>query len=87
VRAWGLPTNPPKRSDSRTRAFIAEHGTETAELEAIPPTMLRNVVSDAIGRHVSPERIKAAKRDEELQRDALLAVSRVLPTFLQGGNA
>jgi hypothetical protein len=80
VRAWGLPTHPLKASDRRAARFRLEHGAEACELEAIPPTMLRSLVSDAIGRHIDPARIEAAKRDEQLQRDAL----RQLPDFLRG---
>ena len=82
VRAWGLPTHGLKATDGRAARFRREHGTEACELEAVPPNLLRKLVSMSIGKHVAPERIAAAKRDEQLQRDAL----RALPAFL-GGRA
>jgi hypothetical protein len=83
VGAWQLPTHPLKKSDRRAARFRREHGSEACELEAVAPTVLRRLVSEAIGRHVSPDKIAAAKRDEQLQREAL----RKLPNFLRGGAA
>lgn len=80
VREWNLPTRPLKKTDKRAPRFRLEHGDEACELEAIPPNLLRQLVSKAIARHVDPARIEAAKRDEALQRDAL----KKLPEWLRG---
>ena len=80
VRSWELPTHALKSSDRRAARFQREHGHEACELEAVPPNTLRELVSEHIGRHVSPERIAAAKRDERVQRDAL----RALPEWFRG---
>ena len=79
VDAWGLPTRPLKRSDRRAPGFEREHGSRSCELEAVPPNTLRELVSAAIAAHVSPGAIEAAKQDERLQREALLA----LPDFMR----
>ena len=76
VRRWNLPTHPLKKSDNRAARFRREHGHEACELEAIPPRVLRQLVSDTIGAHVPRERIIAAKRDEQAQREALQALPR-----------
>jgi uncharacterized protein (DUF2249 family) len=84
VRAWSLPTHGLKTSDKRAAGFKREHGDEACELEAVPPKMLRKLVSDAISRHVEPWKIAAAKQDEYIQRDSLRAVAERLPMFLGG---
>lgn len=80
VTEWNLPTHPLKHGDKRAARFRIEHGTAACELEAVPPNMLRQLVADAIAQHVPPGRIEAAKRDEELQREAL----RQLPEWIRG---
>src|SRR5262245_33888996 len=44
ITEWNLPTRPPKRSDPQAASF---HGP-AVELDAIPPDVLRQLVSDAI---------------------------------------
>lgn len=82
VRDWSLPTHPLKATDRRARRFIREHAEVACELEAIPPAQLRELVSDSIRQHIPAARIAAAKRDEQLQREAL----RALPDFLRGAS-
>ncbi len=80
VDKWSLPTHPLKPTDRRAPSFRREHGNEACELEAVPPKQLRALVSHAIARHIPRGRIAAAKRDEQLQRDAL----RMLPDWIRG---
>ena len=48
VRELNLPTRPTKKTDSRAKKFAAEYGTGSVELDAIPPRVLRAMVSEAI---------------------------------------
>lgn len=80
VRRWNLPTHPLKKSDRRAARFRQGHGPEACELEAVPPNTLRSLVSSAIARHVDPEKIVRAKRDERWQREAMLK----LPDYFWG---
>ena len=48
----GAPPNPAKITDSRARKYISRHGYSSWELDAIPPKMLSDLVSDAIENHV-----------------------------------
>lgn len=82
VRAWELPTHPLKKTDRRAARFRREHGTEACELEAIPPNLLRRLASHAIGRHITPGLIEAAKRDEAVFRESL----RQLPEWFRGAR-
>ena len=80
VRRWNLPTHGVNGRDSRAARFIREHGRAACELEAVPPGTLRRLVAETIAAHLPPGKIAAAKRDEELQREALLS----LPAFFRG---
>ena len=52
VQRYHLPSNPTQRADSRTANYIAEYGDECWELDAIEPTELQRIVSEAILSHV-----------------------------------
>lgn len=48
VMEFNPPPQPAKTSDSRARRFIAEHGTESYEVDALPPVALREIINDAL---------------------------------------
>jgi hypothetical protein len=68
---WNLPTRPTKTSDSRAGAFVREHGTGSVELDAIPPGALRDIVREAVERHLDPDRLRVMRLAEEQERDLL----------------
>lgn len=79
VRRYKPPPNPAKITDSRARAYIATHGTQSWELDALEPRVLAQLVQS----HVK------ALRDEDLwdeavikqteHREAIQAVIKELP--------
>lgn len=71
---YGLPARPTKKTDTRSRRFTLEHGTDSVELDAIAPDTLRSLVRDAIERHMDPERLHALKLAEEQERGLLREV-------------
>ena len=54
IEEWGLPTRPPKRSDSRSRTFEGD----SVEVDAIPPAQLRALVERCIAQHVDVEALQ-----------------------------
>jgi len=58
-----------KRKDSRYRRFIDEHGTECAELDALPPTELRQRVKNAITSHIPQERWESLQETERREKE------------------
>jgi len=68
---WGLPTRPTKEKDSRYQKFVGEHGTDSVELDAIPPATLRRLVRETIQGHIEPDRLRLMKLAEEQERDGL----------------
>jgi hypothetical protein len=69
IDRWQLPTRPTKRSDARARRFLQIHGTESVELDAIPPDTLRRLVRDAIERHMDPWKLRHLQLVEERERE------------------
>lgn len=72
VRELNLPTRPTKKTDSRAKKFAAEYGTGSVELDAIPPRVLREMVSEAIEQHADTEEFRRLKQLEKLERETLL---------------
>jgi hypothetical protein len=51
VEQYDLPTAPPKRSDSRSANWIGE----TTQAEALPPSLLEEIVQDAVRGHIDQD--------------------------------
>jgi hypothetical protein len=75
---WNLPTRPTKASDSRAKRWKGD----SVELDAIPPNLLRQLVRDAIERHIAPERLAVIEAAEASER---VAASIFLQRRLNGG--
>jgi hypothetical protein len=73
IQTWALPTRPSKISDTRCKAFFAEFGdgTESVELDAIHPDLLRGLVRDAIEQHIDHGQLEALRREEGAARETL----------------
>jgi hypothetical protein len=71
IESWNLPTRPTKSSDTRARRFRQIHGTESVELDAIPPDRLRSLVREAIDAHMEPWRLEQFRMVEKEERDRL----------------
>lgn len=68
IAAWNLPSRPTKSSDSRAKKFGY---AQSVELDAIPPDTLRDIVQEAIERHIDADAIKRLAVAEESERDIL----------------
>ncbi|MET8142672.1 hypothetical protein ABZU32_20390 [Sphaerisporangium sp. NPDC005288] len=68
-----LPTRPTKRTDSRARGFRGE----SVEVDAIPARMLRQLVEDAITRHIEPEALRLTRVAEESERSILTQIANL----------
>ena len=72
VEAMRLPTRPTKQGDTRAKKFEARYGTASVELDAIPPSTLRQMVSDAIAEHADTAEHRRLKQIEVLERESLI---------------
>jgi len=71
VDRWNLPTRPTKTSDTRAAKFRRVHGTDSVELDAIPPDELRQLVKNAIDSHMEPWRLAQFRMVEQEERETL----------------
>jgi hypothetical protein len=61
----------PKKTDSRYKRFIREHGSKCAELDALPATELRRRVEDAIKEHIDADKWERLQQTERLEKEAI----------------
>lgn len=80
IQSMNLPTRPTKRTDSRAKNFIGE----SVEVDAIPPKVLRQIVSDCITQHVDQKAYDSLMYAEAGEREALTAVARQYEGFSEG---
>jgi hypothetical protein len=73
--AFNLIPLKPKKSDSRYRRFVAEHGTRCAEVDALPATELRARAERAILSHVDMVRWERLKEVERVERESLASIA------------
>jgi len=71
IERWNLPTRPTKSTDTRASKFQRTHGTDSVELDAIPPDQLRELVKNAIDSHMEPWRLKQFQMVEQEEREML----------------
>jgi hypothetical protein len=67
ITDMSLPTRPTKGTDSRAAGFQGG----SVEVDAIPPTVLRRLVEDAITRHIDPEKLRLNQLAEQSEREIL----------------
>jgi len=46
IQQYNPPPNPAKVTDSRAASYIAEHGTQSWELDALEPTVIDGLIGD-----------------------------------------
>jgi hypothetical protein len=70
VDAWRLPTREPKRKSAADKNWPHDF---CCELDAIPPDRLRNLVEQAITRHLPQKQFEILKAAEESERELIAA--------------
>ena len=67
IAKFDLPTRPTKKTDTRSKNFAGQ----SVELDAIPPTELRQLVRDRIEQHVDHGQLDTLKVAEQSERELL----------------
>ena len=71
VREYDPPPNPAKMSDSRAAAYVAEHGDESWEVDALPPDVLRTIITEAFDGVLDREMMAEVIEREEIGKEKL----------------
>jgi hypothetical protein len=75
VHTLNLLPNPAKVTDSRAAAYIAEFGTSSWELDAMPPDVLSTLITEAVLSYRDDDLWEDALIEEDLAREQLQKVA------------
>lgn len=65
------PPNPAKKTDSRAAGYIAEHGDDSYELDALEPAVLSQILTDAIRSYRNEDLYREREGQEAQEREAI----------------
>lgn len=65
-------STPAKLSDSRADAYIAKHGSQSWEVDALPPDVLNDLIDGAIITLVDRNKMRAIRALEEKDKKKVL---------------
>ena len=84
VEEMGLPTAPPKPTDSRSKNWVGE----TCQLEAIPPNDLASLAVNMVSNSIDQDKYQARRAMEDAIRDTLVdAIASAEQKFNGGDDA
>lgn len=69
IEEYGPPPNPAKESSARFEGYYEEYGSESWELDALPPSAIDGIIRDNIMRLIDHEKWEMAKAQEEAAKD------------------
>ncbi len=76
VEAYAPPPNPAKTTDSRFQDYRRVYGEDSWELDALEPTILMNLIRDAVLNLRDPDLWDEMKQREDEQKEVLFKIDR-----------
>lgn len=83
---FGLRKLSTKVTDKKAAKFIAEHGPDCAEIDAIPPNDIRKRLREAIVKHIPPGGWEQCQKEEAEMIDRLEGYLRNMPKMAPYSN-
>ncbi len=77
IAQYDPPPNPTKLTDSRAPAYIAEHGHDSWELDALSPRVLDKLIRDHVEKHMDADLMTAAIERQEEERQVLINLAKL----------
>lgn len=71
VERWKLPPNVAKESAGLGEKYVRDHGESSWEVDALEPSVLRDLVVAAVGKYRDPAKWDAAVKREAEERQSL----------------
>lgn len=71
IKQYNPPPNPAKMTDPRAVAFVAQHGSSSWEVDALPPNVLQGLIRNELNKYVDQDKMDEVKDREEDDRAAL----------------
>lgn len=71
VDEYNPPPNPAKMTDTRAEAYVAQHGAESWEVDALPPEVLQGIIRGAFEGLIDQDLLDAVLAEEERDKAEL----------------
>jgi len=71
IQQYKPPPNVAKPTDSRYAAFVKKHGHSSWEVDALPPTVLRDLIVERLDDLIDAKLVAKIKKQEELDKKRL----------------
>ena len=71
IDEFALPPNPAKMTDSRSGKYVAQHGRESWELDAIEPNELIRIIGAGLQKYIDIRLVKETKKKENTDRQRI----------------
>jgi hypothetical protein len=71
ITEYDLPPDYTKKTDSRAKSFVKEHGDIAVELDALPVKVLQQKIRDSIEDNIDLEALEKIKAVENKERQEL----------------
>lgn len=78
VEEYNPPPNPAKMSDSRAQAYVDKFGSQSWEVDALPPEVLSEIIRDSFTEILDRAKMDAIKATEEREKKLLRKALRNL---------
>jgi hypothetical protein len=76
VKQYNPPPNPAKMTDSRAPGYVAKHGDESWEVDALPPEVLSELITDRLTELFDAEIAQPILDREEKDKAALIKAAK-----------
>lgn len=71
VEEYEPPPNPAKTTDSRFEKFQQQHGDESWEVDALPPSVLRDIIETELDELIDDQKVEEIREQEKLDKELL----------------
>jgi hypothetical protein len=83
VQEYNPPPNPAKMSDSRAAKYVDKHGSDSWEVDALPPEVMHQIIRDAFSEVIDTDKMDAIKERENRDKAVL---TQAAAKIKEGGN-
>ena len=83
IREYNPPPNPAKLTDSRAQGYISRYGYDSWELDALKPTVLRDLISNTVREYRDEEKYREVVVKEREHKADLELLSREYPRAIE----
>lgn len=80
IATYNIPPMMAKSTDSRFAKFVAEHGTDVVELDALRPDVLVNLIKESVEKHFNFDIYAEVKNQEE---NAQSEIKRMIESYTE----